>query len=218
MWPINSTTTLIFVVLSAILATMSQLCLAQVPYPYTYAPAFSYSTHGTPASTAKAIPHQFLAQAPAVYGHQLPYFFPGPQAFGYNSPNLYFPISTAFSAPLPADPSVQVSSPISETATVELDTPAAVATEVSGYAKENFAIRRIFPVFQSDLRTGSTTVTFARPDQVQVLPITQSESDFVVVGAPTDLNLRSFEQAPAIPAGIVQASQPYFQTRGSIAV
>lgn len=210
------------VVFSAVLATMSQLCLAQVPYPYTYAPAFSYSTHGTPASTARAIPHQFVAQAPALYANHLPYVFAGPQlAYGYGAPNYHLPFPV-YSAPLPAEPSVQVSSPVAEaeTTAIELDTPAdaALAPEVSGYNKEEFAIRRIFPVFQSDLRTGSTTVTFARPDQVQVLPVTQSDSDFVVVGAATDLNLRSFNQAPVIPAGIVQASQPYFQTRGSIAV
>lgn len=214
---------------------------AQVPYPsfYSYAPGFSYSSFGTPASTTKlnpVAPQAVVAAPTTFYTHHTPYFHHAPAPYFHAAPAPFFnPYFYGGGAPFPfytQQPAVIAAQQPEKAA----ETTPYVASEVTPLADDvdvvtvtsedepavnaasDFTLRRIFPVFgASGLRGASNHVVFARPDQVEVTDNSSDEDKDYVVISP-EVNLRSFspyQGAPvlpyaALPAGIAQASQPRF--------
>ncbi len=74
-------------------------------------------------------------------------------------------------------------------------------------------LRAIFPIFQSDFRSGSGEgIVFARPDQiVPVKPAVVKEDSDELPGVIAPDFSRSFPVRPVAPAGILQATQPRYK-------
>lgn len=199
-----------FMAIVSMLVACATAQVAYNPYGYAgylpYAANYGYNAYSAGRTALDVFPVNKLYNAYSAFN--LPY------AYNYAG---YAPAATLATAATPVASSVAaIADPAATPATVfkagEIDAAVIDTADPAEAAPERFPIRQIFPVFDTDLRGGGTTVNFARPSEVIAIQPDLSGDDFVVITPET----RSFRVAssainlPVAPAGIIQAEQPRF--------
>lgn len=164
------------IVISALLAcSVAQVVYPGLPYASVYAPTYSYSSHGTPASTEK-----LEINPPTVVYHQPQPIVHHPYNLGfypYAIPSAYPAAIPSVAAPAPAfvaqSPYFAAVEEVKETDEAEI----VEADDSPVVPDEPVFLRNIFPVFDSDLRIPGNTIRFVRPDQVRPVETVAAEDE-----------------------------------------